>query len=157
MWYAIAQIEQPAPIVRQVKSYKPVVAPCTNKVGNVVGDAGNKALRYKSVGLVKKQHIMTVHIIPAGLPLYMWKSIKVPKQDVFSEFKTLRYISKKTGVHFSHSGPDYALLGCKIPYGKFTTVYNILYDLGHSYVPGTLEVVMTRPNDWAIKVMNRKP
>jgi len=91
--------------------------------------------------------------MPAGLPPYLKKMVAVPVSDEYSEFAALKSVSRQIGVPFSHTGPNYALLDTRVPFGKPVPSYEFLWYVGHSYIPGTL----TLQADGNISASNRKP
>ena len=82
----------------------------------------------------------SVFEMPPGLPAFLTTQIVVPKTDEDSEFAALANVSRQTGVPFSHAGPDYALVGTKVPFGRPVPSYEFLWYAGKSYIPGTINV-----------------
>lgn len=78
--------------------------------------------------------------MPAGLPAFLRKIITVPVGDESSEFATIQSVAQQVGVSFSHKGPDYALVGTKVPFGKPVPSYEFLWYVGQSYIPGTVSI-----------------
>jgi hypothetical protein len=96
--------------------------------------------------------------IPAGWPGFMHKRIQVPRQFRVSEFQSLAYVAKQAGISFAHAGPDYALWDCpNVPYGQPVTVYQMLWSLEHSYIPGELHVDRPPSGQWVLQAVNQKP
>lgn len=122
MWYALGHIETPppAPIVRLVKPAS----------GKPLG-AGSSA------PAVTKGSVFEM---PAGLPPFLKKVITVPVRYETSEIAAVRYVARQAGVPFSSTGPDYALLGTAVPFGKPVPVYEFLWYIGQSYVPGVIHI-----------------
>ncbi|MBU2862024.1 hypothetical protein HF290_17050 [Acidithiobacillus ferrooxidans] len=121
MFYAIAHIPQPAnpaPIVRLVQPAAASVQPPAAQ------SAVNGA----------------VFEMPAGLPAFLRKIITVPTGDQSSEFAALASVAQQVAVPFSHKGPDYALVGTKVPFGKPVPSYEFLWYVGKSYIPGTVSI-----------------
>ncbi len=82
----------------------------------------------------------SVFEMPPGLPAFLTQQIVVPKTDEDSEFAALASVARQTGVPFSHTGPDYALVGTKVPFGQPVPSYEFLWYVGHSYLPGTVYI-----------------
>ena len=93
----------------------------------------------------------SVFEMPPGLPAFLTKQIVVPKTDEDSEFAALASVARQTGVPFSHTGPDYALVGTKVPFGKPVPSYEFLWYVGKSYIPGTVDI----NGSGAIKAVNQ--
>ncbi|MHB1643690.1 MAG: hypothetical protein ACYCS8_13745 [Acidithiobacillus sp.] len=136
MYFAIAHIPSPlqganpAPIVRLVKpaaSGAPAQPPASPVNG-------------------------AVFEMPAGLPAFLRKIITVPAGDESSEFATLQSVAQQVAVPFSHKGPDYALVGTKVPFGKPVPSYEFLWYVGKSYIPGTVSI----DGSGAITAVNQK-
>ena len=122
MWYALGHIEQPAPIIRMAQPAARVGA--------------GRSLGTQAPTVTKG----SVFEMPAGLPPFLKKQITVPAGDANSEFATLGYVAQQAGIPFTHTGPDYALLGTKVPFGKPVPVYEFLWYVGKSYVPGVINI-----------------
>ena len=90
--------------------------------------------------------------MPPGLPAFLTKQITVPKTDEDSEFAALASVAQQTGVPFTHTGPDYALVGTKVPFGQPVPSYEFLWYVGKSYIPGTINV----NGSGAIAAVNQK-
>jgi hypothetical protein len=139
MWFAIAHINPPAPIVRPVT---PAVSGNANS-GKANAATGSPAARSTVNGAVFE--------MPAGLPSFLKKLVMVPKSDEFSEFAALQSVAQQVGVPFTHTGPDFALIGTQVPFGKPVPSYEFLWYVGQSYIPGTVNV----NGSGAIAVANR--
>ena len=128
MWYALGHIEQPAPIIRMTQ-------PATGaRPGKPLG--AGMPLGNQGVTVTKG----SIFEMPPGLPPFLKKQITVPVGDTNSEFTALSYVAQQAGVSFTHKGPDYALLGTKVPFGKPVPVYEFLWYVGKSYVPGVINI-----------------
>lgn len=125
MWFAIAHIQQPAPIVRRV-------LPAASGSPAPAAPNGVTAPPSPVNGAVFE--------MPPGLPAFLTKQITVPKADEDSEFAALASVARQTGVPFTHTGPDYALVGTKVPFGRPVPSYEFLWYAGKSYIPGTINV-----------------
>ncbi|MGC9216492.1 hypothetical protein [Acidithiobacillus sp.] len=123
MWYAIAHIELPAPSIR-------VSRPATS-------GTGKKPVISSQPPKVTKGAVFEM---PAGLPPFLKKLITVPVGDETSEFTAVQSLARQVGVPFTHKGPDYALMGTAVPFGKPVPAYEFLWYIGQSYVPGTLNI-----------------
>jgi len=123
MYFAIAHIPSPlqganpVPIVRPAATGAPVQPPAAQSAVNGA-----------------------VFEMPAGLPAFLRKIITVPTGDESSEFATLQSVAQQVAVPFSHKGPDYALVGTKVPFGKPVPSYEFLWYVGKSYIPGTVSI-----------------
>ena len=93
----------------------------------------------------------SVFEMPPDLPAFLTKQIVVPTTDEDSEFAALASVARQTDVPFSHTGPDYALVGTKVPFGKPVPSYEFLWYVGHSYLPGTVYI----DGSGAIKAVNQ--
>ena len=91
--------------------------------------------------------------MPPGLPAFLKKPVTVPVADEASEFAALAYVAKRAGAPFSHTGPDFALADTKVPFGKPVPVYEFLWYVGNSYIPGMVDI----DGSGAIRAQNRKP
>lgn len=132
MFYALGHIyTPPAAIVRPAisRSANPPASPSSSKVKGSVFE------------------------MPAGLPPFLKKVITVPLSDQSSEFAALKSVAKQVGVAFSHAGPDYALAGTKVPFGKPVPSYEFLWYVGKTYIPGTVNI----NGSGAISAVNQKP
>jgi hypothetical protein len=78
--------------------------------------------------------------MPAGLPAFLTQQVTVPIADEHSEFAAIASVSRQTSVPFTHKGPDYALVGTKVPFGKPVPAYEFLWYVGQSYIPGTVNI-----------------
>ena len=126
MWFAIAHI-QPVPIIRAAS---PTVS------GKVNSTSGAAAFPQAAKSAING----AVFEMPAGLPPFLKKLVTVPKSDEFSEFTALKSAAQQVGVPFSHTGPDFALIGTKVPFGKPVPCYEFLWYVGQSYIPGMVNV-----------------
>ncbi|BDB13378.1 hypothetical protein [Acidithiobacillus ferrooxidans] len=133
MFYAIAHIPSPlqgvnpAPIVRLVH---PAASGAPAAPGMPSGPA-----------LVPAPPVNgAVFEMPAGLPAFLRKIITVPTGDESSEFAAIQSVAQQVAVPFSHKGPDYALVGTKVPFGKPVPSYEFLWYVGQSYIPGTVSI-----------------
>ena len=123
MWFAIAHIEQPAPIVRRV-------------LPAISGTPAQSATTPGTTSPVNGE----VFEMPAGLPAFLRKIVTVPVSDESSEFAALNSVAGQVSVPFTHKGPDYALISTRVPFGKPVPAYEFLWYLGQSYIPGTINV-----------------
>jgi hypothetical protein len=139
MFYAIAHIDQPPAVVQPA----PMIRQPTP------GGAPLPSARLPSARPVVRGSVFEM---PPGLPAFLTKQIVVPKTDEDSEFATLASVARQTGVPLSHTGPDYALVGTKVPFGKPVPSYELLWYIGHSYLPGTVYI----NGSGAIKAINQK-
>jgi hypothetical protein len=130
MYFAIAHIQQPAPIVRPGKPAAPKAASSTPSP-SING---------------------AVFEMPAGLPPFLKKLVTVPVSDKSSEFAALNSVARQVSVPFTHKGPDYALYGTQVPFGKPVPAYEFLWTIGRSYIPGTINV----NGSGAITAVNQK-
>ena len=129
MWYALGHIEQPAPIIRTTQPSS----------GTGVGTAQGKqppAVQPPAPAVTRG----SIFEMPPDLPPFLKKQVTVPSGDASSEFGALTYVAQQAGVPFTHKGPDYALLGTKVPFGKPVPVYEFLWYIGKSYVPGVINI-----------------
>jgi len=147
MWFAIADIVQPVQIVQPA----PIASPVSQTAGNTL-TASQAAASQASPQAMPAPHRPEFQM-PAGLPPYLKKMVAVPVSDEYSEFAALKSVSRQIGVPFSHTGPNYALLDTRVPFGKPVPSYEFLWYVGHSYIPGTL----TLQADGNISASNRKP
>lgn len=129
MWYALGHIEQPAPIIRMAQPSSGAGATATQGMQPPAVQPAAPAVTKGSV-----------FEMPPGLPPFLKKQITVPVGDASSEFAAIAYVAQQAGVPFTHQGPDYALLGTKVPFGKPVPVYEFLWYLGKSYVPGVVNI-----------------
>ena len=131
MWYALGHIEQPtpAPIIRTVQ-------PASGAGVAIPRGKQPPAVQSTAPAVTKG----SVFEMPPGLPPFLKKQVTVPSADASSEFGTLAYVAQQAGVPFTHKGPDYALLGTKVPFGKPVPVYEFLWYIGKSYVPGVINI-----------------
>lgn len=89
-----------------------------------------------------------VHLIPvrpprtfSGVPAAFEQPLVLPIRYRLSERGALTYIAKRLGVPLSFSGPDYALLGEHLPYGKPTPAIQLLTRIANlSYIEGHFAV-----------------
>lgn len=138
MFYAIAHIPQPvpmirpAPIVRLVRPAAPSSPLPALQVATGTTPAASFASRRGPVN-------GAVFEMPAGLPAFLRQIVTVPVTDETSEFAAIESVARQTGMPFSHKGPDYALVGTKVPFGKPVPSYEFLWYVGHSYIPGTVK------------------
>jgi len=131
MWFAIAHI-QPVPILRAAS---PTASSAPSSAGGMSGSSGTASTKQPST-VVKG----SVFEMPAGLPPFLKKLVTVPKSDEYSEFTALKSVAHQVGVPFSHTGPDFALIGTNVPFGKPVPSYEFLWYVGQSYIPGTLNI-----------------
>ena len=140
MFYALGHIyTPPAAIVRIVR---PAISGSTNPPASPLAASPSPSTVQGSV-----------FEMPAGLPPFLKKVIMVPLSDQSSEFATLKSVSRQIGVAFSHTGPDYALAGTKVPFGKPVPSYEFLWYVGKTYIPGTVNI----NGSGAISAVNQKP
>lgn len=125
MWFAIAHIQQPAPIVRLAK-------PAASGATAPSAPNGVTAPLSPVNGAVFE--------MPAGLPAFLRKIVTVPVADEFSEFAALNSVATQVSIPFTHKGPDYALISTSVPFGKPVPSYEFLWYVGKSYIPGTIDV-----------------
>jgi hypothetical protein len=90
--------------------------------------------------------------MPAGLPPFLKKLVTVPVADETSEFAAVQSVARQISAPFTHKGPDYALVGTSVPFGKPCPAYEFLWYIGESYVPGTLNI----NGSGAIAAINQK-
>ncbi len=152
MFYAIApHTAQIAPIVRlAAPSGTPLPALQATLAGSIPTGAtpSQGANPQPATPAVVKGSVFEM---PPGLPAFLTKQIVVPKTDEDSEFAALASVARQTGVPFSHTGPDYALVGTKVPFGKPVPSYEFLWYVGKSYIPGTVDI----NGSGAIKAVNQ--
>lgn len=144
MWYALGHIYQPPvtpppAISRMVQPAKPALLP-----------SAPVAVPTPTAPKVTKGAVFEM---PANLPAFLRKVVTVPDSDKTSEFAALKYVAKQAGVPFSHTGPDYALMGTKVPFAHPVPAYEFLWYVGNSYIPG----VLNANGNGAIVVGNSKP
>jgi hypothetical protein len=152
MFYAIAHIPQganPAPIIRlAAPSGTSLPALQAALAGSIpTGATPSQGATPAKPAVVKG----SVFEMPPGLPAFLTKQIVVPKTDEDSEFAALASVARQTGVPFSHTGPDYALVGTKVPFGRPVPSYEFLWYVGKSYIPGTVDI----DGSGAIKAVNQ--
>ena len=152
MFFAIAHIPtplqgaNPVPIIRLAAPSGTPLPPATLPAA-LAGSIPTGATPVKPA-VVKG----SVFEMPPGLPAFLTKQIVVPKMDEDSEFAALASVARQTDVPFSHTGPDYALVGTKVPFGQPVPSYEFLWYVGHSYLPGTVYI----DGSGAIKAVNQK-
>ncbi len=137
MWYAQGHIEQPAPIVR-----------FATPAGATPSQRAGPPARPLPPTVVKG----SVFEMPAGLPPFLKKQVIVPVADETSEFAAVQSVALQISTPFTHKGPDYALVGTSVPFGKPCPAYEFLWYIGESYVPGTLNI----NGSGAIAAINQK-
>ena len=152
MFYAIAHIPtplrgaNPVPIIR-------LAAPSGTSLQAATGATPSRRPQDTGATPAKPAVVKgSVFEMPPGLPAFLTKQIVVPKMDEDSEFAALANVARQTGVPFSHTGPDYALVGTKVPFGQPVPSYEFLWYVGHSYLPGTVYI----DGSGAIKAVNQK-
>ena len=137
MFYALAQLPPPPPpVIRVLPAATPPGRPAVT-----TPPAQTKVVQG------------SVFEMPPGLPAFLTKPVVVPRADADSEFAVVASVALQVGVPFTHSGPDYALLGTQVPFGRPVPAYELLWYAGHSYVPGMIDV----DGSGAIRVVNQKP
>lgn len=147
MFYALAQLPPPPPPVIRVLPAAPLsgsTSPAASPAPQII-----KMLPTPARKVVQG----SVFEMPPGLPAFLTKPVVVPKADAYSEFAVVASVARQVGVPFTHSGPDYALLGTQVPFGRPVPAYELLWYAGHSYVPGMIDV----DGSGAIRVVNQKP
>ena len=141
MWYALGHILTPPPaITRPAAPRKPVI---TTAPASPSPTASQPPATVKGA----------VFEMPTGLPAFLKKTVTVPLSDQPSEFAALKSVARQIGVSFSHTGPDYALTGTKVPFGTPVPAYEFLWYAGNSYVPGVVDI----KGGGAISAVNQKP
>ena len=149
MFYALGHIFTPPAIVRPATapqkpaiggggSQKPVIT--TSPAASLPAaslPAASPSSATSSQGATVKGNVFEM---PAGLPPFLKKAVTVPLSDQSSEFAALKVVAQNIGVPFSHTGPDYALVGTHVPFGKPVPAYEFLWYVGKSYVPGTVNI-----------------
>ncbi len=89
-----------------------------------------------------------VHLIPArpprtfsGVPAAFEQPMVLPLRYRLSEQGALHYIARSLHVPLTFTGPDYALLGEHLPYGKPTPAIQLLTRIANlSYIEGQFTV-----------------
>ena len=145
MWIALGHIETPPPIVRLVAPAPAGALPAAPQPP--AGASGPLVSGPPST--VRG----SVFEMPPGLPAFLKKPVTVPVADEASEFAALAYVAKRAGAPFSHTGPDFALADTRVPFGKPVPVYEFLWYVGNSYIPGVVDI----NGGGAIRAQNRKP
>lgn len=134
MFYAEAHIFTPPPaIVRPVNPKQLVIQSLPNSVQVLPNSKTQSTAPSKKVR-------GSVFEMPPHLPAFLKKQVVVSVSTKSSEFAALASVSQQIGVPFSHTGPDYALYGTKVPFGKPVPAYEFLWYVGKSYVPGTVNI-----------------
>jgi hypothetical protein len=136
MWFAIADIVPP------IVQAAPIASPVSQTAGNTLtaSQAAASQASPQAIAAPAPVENRAVFQMPAGLPPYLKKMVTVPKADEFSEFAALKSVAHQVGVPFSHTGPNYALLDTRVPFGKPVPSYEFLWYVGQSYIPGTVNV-----------------
>lgn len=144
MFYAIVHIAAPLQALQAATGANPVP---------IIRLAAPSGAPLPSARLPSARPVVkgSVFEMPPGLPAFLTKQIVVPKGDQSSEFAALASVARQTGVPFSHTGPDYALVGTKVPFGKPVPSYEFLWYVGKSYIPGTVDI----NGSGAIKAVNQ--
>ena len=152
MWLAIADIYLPLPIAQPAPIASPV-SPTAATGSAPIALQTSTPVAPSPAPVAKPVVNKPAFGMPAGLPPFLKKMVTVPVSDEYSEFAALKSVAHQVGVSFSQTGPNYALLDTRVPFGKPVPSYEFLWYVGHSYIPGTLII----QSNGAISVSNRKP
>ncbi len=134
MFYAEAHIFTPPAVVRPVAPHNSISLLTKQPIVQVLPNSKTQATA------PSKKVRGSVFEMPPHLPAFLKKQVVIPVGTKSSEFAALASVSQQIGVPFSHTGPDYALYGTKVPFGKPVPAYEFLWYVGKSYVPGTVNI-----------------
>jgi hypothetical protein len=133
MWYAITP---------DLSVYLPPVPPAIVRVVQPV----------KPVMPVIRPARKTVQWTPPSLPVAFYQTVRLPAKYKYSERGALRYLAHKLHAEFRFRGPNYALLGLHIPFGKPETLIALLRQIGDApYIQGTVTVSPKPPFSVAVQ------